>query len=85
EHEGYMLSRLPGREILIYKHNESIKTLTLQDNLYIYETDQVKATLNPMDFSLLSAEFLTPCVKECRFNFAAEMSVIMEGARQLIY
>lgn len=85
EHEAYMLSRLPGREILIYKHNESIKTLTLQDNLYIYETDQVKATLNTMDFSLLSAEFLTPCVKECRFNFAAEMSVIMEGARQLIY
>lgn len=83
EHEGYLLSRLPGRDILIYKHNESIKTLTLQDNLYIYETDQVKATLSPADFSLLSAEFLTPCVKECRFNFAAEMRVIMEGARQL--
>jgi len=84
EHEGYLLSRLRDREILIYKHNESIKTLTLQDNLYIYETDQVKATLNPVNFSLMSAEFLTPCVKECRFNFAAEMSIIMEGARQLV-
>ena len=83
EHEGYLLSRLPGRDVMIYKHNESIKTLTLQDNVYIYETDQVKATLHPDDFSLLSAEFLTPCVKECRFNFAAEMRVIMEGARQL--
>lgn len=85
EHEGYLLSRLPGRDIMIYKHNESIKTLTLQDNLYIYETDQVKATINPADFNLLSAEFLTPCVKECRFNFAAEMSVIMEGVLQLTY
>jgi putative selenate reductase len=83
EHEGYLLSRLPGRDILIYKHNESIKTLTLQDNLYIYETDQVKASINPADFSLVSADLLTPCVKECRFNFAAEMSVIMQGAMQL--
>ena len=85
EEEGYLLSRLPGRDVLIYKHHEHVKTLTLQDNHYIFETDQVWAVINPGDFSLKEVRFLTPCVRECRFTFAAEMSVIMQGAMQLKY
>jgi putative selenate reductase len=80
---GYYLSRLPGREILIYKQKESIKTLTLTDNNYLYETEQVKALIDPSDFRLVKVEFITPCTKEYHFTFAAEMSIVMKGALQL--
>ncbi|MBK7030195.1 MAG: putative selenate reductase subunit YgfK [Bacteroidales bacterium] len=83
ESEGYFLSRLPNRDVLIFKHHESIRTLTLIDGLYIYETDQVKASIQPEDFSILEVQFLTPCVKECQFNIAAEMSILMKGALEL--
>jgi len=83
EGEGYYLSRLPGREILIYKQKESIKTLTLTDNKYLYETEDVKALIDPSDFKLVKVEFLTPCTKEYHFTFAAEMSIVIKGAMQL--
>lgn len=83
ESEGYYLSRLPNRDVLIFKHHESIRTLTLLDGLYIYETDQVKASIQPEDFKILDVEFLTPCVKECQFTVAAEMSILMKGALDL--
>jgi putative selenate reductase len=83
EGEGYFLSQLPDRQVLIYKNKESIKTLSLIDGKYLYETDQVKATINPEDFSIQDVRFLTPCVKQYHFTFAAEMSIIMKGAMQL--
>jgi putative selenate reductase len=83
EGEGYYLSRLPGRDILIYKQKESIKTLTLADNMYLYETEHVKAFIEPSDFRLVKVEFLTPCTKEYHFSFASEMSIVMKGALQL--
>ncbi len=83
EQEAFYLSRLPGKDILIFKHHEAIHTLTLSDGTFTYETDQVRAVIRPQDFMLQSVEFLTPCVKECSFGFAAEMSLIMEGALQL--
>jgi len=84
EGEGYYLSRLPGRDILIYKQKENIKTLTLTDNMYLYETEHVKAFIERSDFRLVKVEFLTPCTKEYHFTFAAEMSIVMKGALQLI-
>ena len=83
EGEGYFLSHLPGRKVLIYKNKENIKTLTLTDGNYIYETDQIKATIKSDGFSVSHVEFLAPCVKECRFFFAAEMSIVLQGALQL--
>jgi len=43
----------------------------------------VKAVINPVDFSLAEVSFLTPCVKEVHFSFAATMSIILKGALQL--
>jgi len=85
EGEGYFLSQLPDRQVLIYKNKESIKTLSLIDGKYLYETDQVKATINPENFSIQDVRFLTPCVKQYHFTFAAEMSIIMKGAMQLAF
>lgn len=83
EGTGFFLSRLPDKQVLIYKEKENIRTLSLENGHYIYETNQVKAVINPDDFSLLDVKFLTPCVKEFHFEFAAEMSIIMRGAMQV--
>jgi putative selenate reductase len=83
EGEGYYLSRLPKQNILIYKNKDQVKTLSLADNQYIYETDEVKAVFDASDFRIIDAKFTVPCIKECHFTFAAEMSVIMKGAEQL--
>jgi putative selenate reductase len=79
EGAGFYLSRLPDRTVLVHKEQEHVKTLTRTGDHLIYETDQVKAVINPGDFSLAEVTFLTPCVREFRFEFAAEMSVIMNG------
>jgi putative selenate reductase len=83
EGTGFFLSRLPDRNILIFKEQNHIRTIFVRDGLYYYETDQVKAVLNP-DFTLSEVQFLTPCVKEFHFTFAAEMSIVLEGALRLI-
>ncbi|MCX6246021.1 MAG: FAD-dependent oxidoreductase [Bacteroidetes bacterium] len=83
EGEGYFLSRLPDRDVLIFKQKEGIKTLTLADGKYLYETENVKAAISPEDFTLLKVDFLTPCTKESYFTTAAEMSIVMKGAMQL--
>ena len=83
EGKGFLLSQLKGKVVLICKEKENVKTLTLAEGNYLYETDQVQAVIQPDDFNLLDVKFLTPCVKEYHFSFAAEMSIILKGAIQL--
>jgi len=83
EGAGFYLSRLPEKLVLIYKEQASIRTLALAGDTYIYETNQVKAVIDPNTFKLIDVRFLTPCVKEFHFEFAAEMSIILKGAIQL--
>lgn len=85
EGRGFFFSRLPGRDMLIYKEQEHIRTLYQDENYYHYETDQVKAVIRKNDFGLSMVSFLTPCVKEFRFGFAAEMSIVLQGALQLVH
>jgi putative selenate reductase len=83
EKSGFFLSRLADKSILIYKEKESIRTLSLTGGKYLYETNQVKAVIDPDNFDLLEVQFLTPCVREFHFEFAAEMSIILKGASLL--
>ncbi len=83
EREGYYLSKLPGKNILIYKEKKMIKTLTLEGDRYIFETDQVKAVLEASTFRPLDVKFNTPCMKAYHFTFAAAMSIILQGAEQV--
>jgi len=81
ENEGFLISHLPERDILIYKEKEQVKTLYLQNGKYYFETGQVKAVLDEITFRLIEVNFLVPCVKEYHFTFAAEMSIILMGIR----
>jgi putative selenate reductase len=83
EETGFYLSSQPGKLVLVFKEKSSIRTLSLIGGQYIYETNEVRAVIEPVNFNLLEVKFLVPCVKEAGFEFAAEMSVIMEGARQI--
>jgi len=83
EGSGFFLSRLPEKLVLIYKENENIRTLSLINGSYLYETNQVKAVIDPLNFALQDVKFLTPCVKEFHFEFAAEMSIVMRGVMQV--
>ena len=80
---GFFLTHNPEKQVLIYKDKEGVKTLSLVDGSYIYETDQVRAVINRDDFTLRDVRFLVPCAREFHFEFAAEMSVILKGAMQV--
>lgn len=81
--EGYMVVHLKDRVNLIYKQPGGFKTLSEIGDEFIYETDHVFARFNKNDFKLLEAKAKTPCVKQIQFQHAAEMSIIIQGAKQL--
>ncbi|MCK9219864.1 MAG: FAD-dependent oxidoreductase [Bacteroidales bacterium] len=84
EEEGYLLSCLPDKDLLIYKEKKRFKTLFLKDGKYYFETEQVKAIMDEKTFDLIDVEFTAPCIREYRFTFAAEMSVILKGAKEIV-
>lgn len=76
---GYYLSKLEDKKVLIYKIQNQIKTLTLENNIYLYETDQFRAKIKKENFEIISVDFLVPCVKEVYLQHAFEMSVLMDA------
>lgn len=82
---GYYLSKLEGKNVLIFKEDEAIKTLTQLKDEYVYETDYIIATLSKKDFSIIEAKVKANCVREAHFEQAAIMSIILQGARNLIF
>ncbi|MBS4014641.1 MAG: putative selenate reductase subunit YgfK [Bacteroidetes bacterium] len=81
--EGYLFVKLPDRTNLAFKHNNTISTLSDLGSEYIYQSDYIYARLTKEDFRLLEAKFLTPCVKQHRFENALHMSFIMKGMQTL--
>jgi putative selenate reductase len=82
--EGYFLSRLPQKDVLIYKEKGGIRTLERATDRWIYETDHVRAEFAPDDFKPINAVFKVPCLQQAHFRMVAEMSVIFEGAMSII-
>ncbi|NTW32148.1 MAG: putative selenate reductase subunit YgfK [Bacteroidetes bacterium] len=80
---GFMLSKLENKIVLIHKQNNQISTLTLQDNQFVYENENVKGYFDINDFALTNAEFTNKNVKEYIFNEAAEMFVLFEAGKNL--
>ncbi|HDP75578.1 MAG TPA: putative selenate reductase subunit YgfK [Bacteroidales bacterium] len=82
--DGYMLSVLKDRNVLIFKQKGGIKTLSENRDEYIYKTDHVYARFSKNGFKLVEAKALTPCVRQIQFQHAVEMSVILQGAKRLM-
>lgn len=81
--EGYYLSKLEDRSVLIFRKKGEIKTLTENKDEYIYETDYLFGRFKKDSFEVLEARNKVACVKELRFEHAAIMSVILHGAKNL--
>ena len=83
--EGFFLAVLKDKKNLVYKDNGTYTTLTESRDEYIFENDFVEATFSLNDFTLRTARFRTPCVKEARFRQAAEMALLLKGAASLFH
>ncbi|MCI0523178.1 MAG: putative selenate reductase subunit YgfK [Bacteroidales bacterium] len=83
--EGFYLAVLKDRKNLVYKHKGSYTTLTESSDYYIFENDFIEATFTLDDFTLKTARFRTPCVKEARFRQAAEMALLLKGSADLLF
>jgi putative selenate reductase len=83
--EGYYLSRLNNKKNLIFKQQESTETLTELPDEYLYENDHVLARFDKDKFTILEVKFKTPCIKQAQFEHAAEMSILIKGADNLVF
>ncbi len=80
---GYFFANLNDKKNLIFKEKTHIRTLSDLGEDYLYETDFISARISKNDFKIKEAKFLTPCIKEQRFENALNMSLIMKGAEAL--
>ena len=83
--EGYYFARVKDKKNLIFRQKEDIETLTEFSDAYLFETDYVLARFSKNDFKILDVKFKTPCVKEAQFKHAAEMSILIRGAENLVF
>lgn len=82
EPAGFFVRQLPGNPEILYKENDIVTSLRLKKGKFEFETELVKACIDPDDFTLLDVRFLSPEAVEAYFDLAAEMSIILKGAMQ---
>jgi putative selenate reductase len=85
EDKVYFLAGDRNHKSLLFKENGEIMSLTENGTGYIFETNQLTAQIIKKDFHISSFKLKTSSAKEIRFIVAAEMSVIIQGAYNLIF
>jgi putative selenate reductase len=80
---GYYLIKGNKQTIINYKFQNQIKTLTLLDQTYVFETDSLLAKINAVDFRLKEVRIKDTDISEAGFTEAAEMSVLMKLSESL--
>lgn len=80
---GFMLSKLKDKTVLIQKVNNDISTLTKQDEKFYFENKNVKGVFESNNFTLSSAEFLNDSVTEFEFKQAVNMFVLFDAAKNI--
>lgn len=77
---GFMLSKLKDKKVLIHKKQNAISTLTLQNGKYIFENENVKAVFDDNNFDLQNVEFINKDLKEYEFSDTVNMFVLFNAA-----
>jgi len=80
---GFMLSKLNDKTVLIHKSLGEVTTLTLKDKQYVYESEKVKGYFGAENFFLTAVEFIDKEIKEFEFSEAAEMRIMFDAAFNL--
>ncbi len=80
---GFMLSKLQDKKVLIQKINNEISTLTLKNGKFIFESEDVKGIFESKNFILNSVEFLNKKIIEFEFSQAANMFALFDAAENI--
>jgi putative selenate reductase len=83
--EGYFLEKKSDETILLNKDGGKLISLTDKGSSYQYETDLLCVELDKETFRVVTANLKSSSSQQISIRKAAEMSVIMEGARLLEY
>ena len=83
--EGFYSENIEDIKTLIYKQNGETVSLSENQNEYIFTSKNVTAKLDKNDFSILEIKFNSKSVKEANFELAAEMSILIKGADNLVF
>ncbi|PLX15586.1 MAG: hypothetical protein C0599_16595 [Salinivirgaceae bacterium] len=83
--EGYYLDSKSGEPTLLNKDGGKLISLVDKGNSYQYETDLLCLELDKANFRVVSVNLKSTTSQQISIRKAAEMSVIMEGAKQLEY
>jgi len=78
-----MLNKLQNKTVLTNKINKKLFNLTLYNNDFIFETNEIKATFSKENFDLKKVEFLNENINEFEFIEAAQMFVLFYAAGNL--
>ncbi len=83
--EGFYLENTKNEKTLLYKRDSKIVSLLENQNEYIFTSEEETARLDKNDFSILEIKFSSKSVKEMSFELAAEMSILLKGAENLVF
>ncbi|MBE9467858.1 MAG: putative selenate reductase subunit YgfK [Bacteroidetes bacterium] len=73
---------LKAKNHLVYKDEKGFKELIADNNSFIYKENKISAKFNKANFSLIEAA-LDKSINKASFDFAAQMSVLIEAAQGL--
>jgi putative selenate reductase len=82
---GYYMAKGIDRINLISRLHGITETFSELSKEYLFESDLVFARINKDDFKLLEVKFKTPFVKQVHFEHAAQMSILIKGAVNLVF
>lgn len=80
--EGFYLE---NDQTLIFKHKGELFILKEIQGDYLYSTNKFEATINKPDFSIKHVLFKSENVKEAQIYRAAEMSILLNAAKKLVF
>ncbi len=83
--EGFYLENTKNEKTLLYKRDSKIVSLLENQNEYIFTSEEGTARLDKNDFSILEIKFNSKSVKEMSSDLAAEMSLLLKAADNLIF
>ncbi len=83
--EGFYLENTKNAKTLIYKQNGKTVSLLENQTEYIFTSEEGTARLDKNDFSILEIKFSSKSIKEMNFELAAEMSILLKSANNLVF
>jgi len=77
---GYFLTKNNSINTLFFKENEHNYSLEEHSEKYVFESENIMAELDRVDFRILKINLKNKEQSEYNFQVAAQMSVIIKGA-----